>query len=607
MSPKIGTDPFRFGAAGVTYHENYLDGLLDEIGFWRRLLTWEERNLLYNNGNGLSYESFEGEFSPPNNLLEGLISHWKLDEASGNAIDSHGTNTLTSVSGVSSATGKIGNARNFLVVNQSLQCASNASLATGNIDFTISFWTKVNDTQNKIIVSKWDLTTMQNVGLGSGTGEYYLGVQAGNFILGVHDGSAPTTGYATGGPISAGVWYHVVFWHDSVNNQIGLAINGGVPAVYAHSSGVQVKSFSFQIGGDMPVANMYGLVDEVSFWKRMLTPAERTILYNGGSGFPYYSFDDNPPVFPVSAFDTITVSEGVSFPASGSMQASGGIITTVGGSTIHTFTAGGTFEVTAGSGEVAVLIVGGGGAGGRIGPDANGGGGGGAGQVRVIATRSVAVGSYAVVVGAGGLCTQFVADATHNGAVSSFDGVPAIGGGGGAGVQFYPGGNVGRSGASGGGGCGSFAGGTGTAGFNGGSGIQAGSLYGGGGGGGAGAVGVNGTGTAGGAGGTGVSNYFSGTPTFYGGGGGGGTFGGPPAGAGGDGGGGAGKAGTGNGSPGVANTGGGGGGAGRSLPQAASGVRAVRASSSSCIPRPRPRRRSSLSSTRSRPARRYPC
>ena len=244
------------------------------------------------------------------------------------------------------------------------------------------------------------------------------------------------------------------------------------------------------------------------------------------------------------------------------ITATGGTITTDGEATIHTFTSSGTFTVTAGSGDVGVLIVGGGGAGGKIGPDANAGGGGGAGQVRIIDAQAVGVGSYTVVVGAGGISTLFVADATHDGGVSSFDGVTAIGGGGGAGVAAYPGGNTGRNGASGGGGCGSFAGGTGTAGFNGGSGIQTSPNYPGGGGGGAGAVGGNATGSVGGNGGTGVSNFITGAAVFYGGGGGGGTFSTGTAGTGGNGGGGAGRASTGNGFPGVANTGGGGGGGG---------------------------------------------
>src|SRR6266404_503553 len=54
-----------------------------------------------------------GTQSPDCGLLTNLVSYWKLDEASGNAVDSVGTNTLTANHAPGSMAGKVNGARNF--------------------------------------------------------------------------------------------------------------------------------------------------------------------------------------------------------------------------------------------------------------------------------------------------------------------------------------------------------------------------------------------------------------------------------------------------------------------------------------------------------------
>ena len=238
----------------------------------------------------------------------------------------------------------------------------------------------------------------------------------------------------------------------------------------------------------------------------------------------------------------------------GAQQFGGGVVTSSGGNTIHTFTTSGTLSPLSSLTASYLIVAGGGGGGGG-----NGGGGAGgllSGSSLTIDTNSI----YAVTVGAGG--TAAGASAGGNGGNSSFSMVSttAVGGGGGG----YQGGTTtGANGGSGGGGSysGSAAGGTGTVGQgnNGGSGIFAAVQYGGGGGGGASAVGANGTSTAGGNGGAGTASSISGSSVTYAGGGGGGTNT-VNAGSGGAGGGGAGGTNSGVGTAGTANTGGGGGG-----------------------------------------------
>jgi hypothetical protein len=228
----------------------------------------------------------------------------------------------------------------------------------------------------------------------------------------------------------------------------------------------------------------------------------------------------------------------------------GGVVTTSGSNTIHTFTTSGTL-VPLSSLTASYLIVAGGGG-------ANFGGGGGGGYVNgsglVIDSNS----TYLVTVGAGGTGNLYPTIA-GNGSNSAFSVVStaAVGGGGAGGT------GAGANGGSGGGGSiGTNVGGSGTAGqgFAGGTATAA-SFNAGGGGGGASAVGTNAVSqTQGGNGGNGISSSISGTSVTYAGGGAGCSTNGGGGGTNGSGGGG------------TANTGGGGGGNGVVLNSGGSGI-----------------------------------
>ena len=238
----------------------------------------------------------------------------------------------------------------------------------------------------------------------------------------------------------------------------------------------------------------------------------------------------------------------ISYP--GAQQFGGGVISTDGSNTIHTFyTSGSLVPLT--SLSASYLLVAGGGGGGSDGANDGLGGGGGAGGF--FAGSNVTIDSsstYVITVGSGG---SGAINAPTNGANSSFSAVTTITVGGGAGG--YGSVRNGSSGGSGGGGAhggatgGSATGGQGNVGGNGASSKS-------GGGGGAGAAGANAVAsTSSGNGGVGLSSSISGVSTYYAGGGGGA---GSNAGSGGNGGGGAGGSTTGT--SGTANTGGGGGG-----------------------------------------------
>jgi hypothetical protein len=215
-------------------------------------------------------------------LTDSLVSHWKLDEASGNAIDAHGTNDLTETDGtIGSAAGKLGNARDFEAADtEYFNKADNADLSTGDIDFTFAGWVQLESTgAAQAVFSKWPFAN-----------EYFLRYDGSRFVWLVGSGSA--TANNLGAP-SSGVWYFFVAWHDSVNNIVGIQINNGTADTTSYSSGVTDAGAEFALGGKVDGGPEYldGLLDSVSFWKRVLTADEKTELYNGGTGLDYDDWD----------------------------------------------------------------------------------------------------------------------------------------------------------------------------------------------------------------------------------------------------------------------------------------------------------------------------
>jgi hypothetical protein len=242
----------------------------------------------------------------------------------------------------------------------------------------------------------------------------------------------------------------------------------------------------------------------------------------------------------------------------GAQQFGGGVVTSVGGNTIHTFLTSGTLSPL-NSLSASYLIVAGGGSTGSTASGYAGGGGAGAGGLLTGSGLTIDTSStYLVTVGAGAATVGGSGTNGLQGSNSSFSLVSTTAVGGGGGSETVP---TTANGGSGGGATYNYSAGTGTAGQgnNGGTSSASAPNYGGGGGGGAGAVGGNGTSTVAGNGGVGVASSISGTSTYYAGGGGGGTgFGGGTAGTGGLGGGGNGGTPSGGaGGSGTANTGGG--------------------------------------------------
>lgn len=244
-------------------------------------------------------------------MLDDLIAYWKFDELAYSTpyafnevviMDSHGSNHLRlylsdTVSNASdtlyTVDGKIGKCLNYTHVYDHTMVYGETDLTelnVGDIDFTVQAWikfTSVAATQ-KIIFKDNGTLLEYKVLYDSSTSRITFSVS--------NDGTATTTVSANNfGAPSTGVWYLVHCWHDAANNQIGIAINGGTADTTSHTTGVYAGTGYFLLGGDTVASTQFfeGLIDEVAFWKRVLTSQDRTDLYNSGNALAY-PFTPNP-------------------------------------------------------------------------------------------------------------------------------------------------------------------------------------------------------------------------------------------------------------------------------------------------------------------------
>ncbi|HEY7061724.1 MAG TPA: LamG domain-containing protein [Chloroflexota bacterium] len=217
-------------------------------------------------------------------FTDSLIEWWKLE----NANASHSTNNLTATGTPTYGAGKKNNAVS-VTGTQKLSIADNAALSTGNIDFTLCAWVNL---ANTTATDRWAVSKDNT----AGDREYYLAYRGSlaRFQFGVGTGASPgtvrTVTANTFGAPSATTWYFIVCWHDAAADTLNIQVNDGTVDSAGSTGASPLDGASdFCIGGRHASSSAWwnGQVDEVAFWKRTLTAAERTTLYNGGAGLTY--------------------------------------------------------------------------------------------------------------------------------------------------------------------------------------------------------------------------------------------------------------------------------------------------------------------------------
>ena len=222
------------------------------------------------------------------NFTSNLVGYWRLDEASGNAIDSFGSLDLTDTNTVGSGTGHVAAAaRDFEVGSaEYFTRADEAAFEVGAQSWSACGWINHESTpaSHHNLISKFDA----NADAGSGRG-WKLHVDSGNALVVVNKDGTNSTTLTHGTALSSATWYFVAGGYDASVSKNWCSVNAGTRALgsvvaISHND----ETYSFRIGRVVNgSAGVYwdGLMEQWGLWiGRVLTDVELTYIYNAGVG-----------------------------------------------------------------------------------------------------------------------------------------------------------------------------------------------------------------------------------------------------------------------------------------------------------------------------------
>lgn len=230
------------------------------------------------NGHGLSLGDVQAKLD--------LISFWELEEGSGQTrVDQMGNNNLAETSPAPNATAIVGNGADLLG-----EYLFKASPTLQDDSFTVGGWCRPdNNAQLSAIISHFNDTGNQRSWVLFGINNE-LSIPAGErnrfrFSLSSTGSDDFSKSAEDMSAISNGQFYFVVGWYDGSDNSVNIQVDNG--AVNTNSSGpssLHASTHRLELGNIEPFQILDGVIDQVFYYNRVLTQAERTFLYNDGNG-----------------------------------------------------------------------------------------------------------------------------------------------------------------------------------------------------------------------------------------------------------------------------------------------------------------------------------
>lgn len=220
-------------------------------------------------------------------LVNNMVAYWKLDESSGNTIDSAGGYTGLNSNATYSA-GKINNGGVFNGTNSYIDIQNTAGITFTN-QLTLSAWVKPNSlihayTDRGVITKNGPLGEifyLSHEGDVTGTVDTWAGF--------VDIGASEKWIFSTTNPVP-GNWYYIVMTYDGANQK--FYVNGVLESTIAMTGMISNYTNDIVLGtrslnGTTPWRVFNGTIDEVAIWKRALSAGEITSIYNAGNGLRF--------------------------------------------------------------------------------------------------------------------------------------------------------------------------------------------------------------------------------------------------------------------------------------------------------------------------------
>jgi Domain of unknown function (DUF5127)/Domain of unknown function (DUF4965)/Domain of unknown function (DUF1793)/Concanavalin A-like lectin/glucanases superfamily/Domain of unknown function (DUF4964) len=239
---------------------DFFPGVIDDARMYNRVLSQAEITALAAGGD------------------TGLVGAWAFNENTGTtSVDGSGnghTATLTGSAGWT--TGRLG--ASALNLNGSTAYADiPAAIVDTTQSYAVAAWVKMNSTGNWATVAGIDGASV------SGFFLQYSGIDnrfAFSALASDSTSASVTRALATSAPV-AGVWYHVVGMYDASAHTLSLYVNGKLQSIRSFTSAWRASGHTsigrgFYGGGNVDF--FPGVIDEVHFYKRVLTQAEIALL-----------------------------------------------------------------------------------------------------------------------------------------------------------------------------------------------------------------------------------------------------------------------------------------------------------------------------------------
>jgi hypothetical protein len=243
------------------------DGKICDLAFWATDL-----GSLSIKSIALGIDIANGDAFTVDDITTPPTAYWKLNEVSGNAIDSSGngldgtdTNTVASTGGYIDAIARdfeSGSSQHFVV--------GTSPLLDITTKYSISCWIKFESiAADQRFFFKWYAST----------GYMLIFRAAGALINVVHDGTEITTGV---GGIVAGIWYHFAIAYDTDNNTIETYLDGKQYST-ACTTDITANTGDLGIGSITAAADYFdGVLAHLAFWNNYyLTASEVKALATG--------------------------------------------------------------------------------------------------------------------------------------------------------------------------------------------------------------------------------------------------------------------------------------------------------------------------------------
>lgn len=218
----------------------------------------------------------------------GMTGWWRFEESatSAFAFDLAGTpNTGTYVGSPAVAVGEVGKCRQFNGSTQYVNVPTHVDLNPGTGSFTIDAWIRTTQTTGLMSIVEKAVYSTGTPPLFNPVG-YQLYLSAGQLNASLLAGTFNTENFTFAGPsLADGCWHHVAWTViRGAANGSKLFVDGNMQAFNTSIGG------SVSTGAPLRIANssqgtqfFNGLIDEVEFFKRALTPAEVDAIYRAGS------------------------------------------------------------------------------------------------------------------------------------------------------------------------------------------------------------------------------------------------------------------------------------------------------------------------------------